>query len=132
MPPLLTLFRPPTGDGSNIPSSSPPYTDLILHRAQFARRDNVFFNSVPVKEKNAFVIICTITSSPTTPPPPSPVPCRPVPKELLETLGSLLDDPVYSDVEFVFPRRRRSGRYAKKIYANRKLIERADYFKASE
>jgi hypothetical protein len=92
----------------------------------------VYFHSNAVKDPDAFVIICTITSSPVTPVPPGTIPRQPVPKDLLETLGSLLDDPVYSDVEFVFPRRGRSIKNPRKIWANRKLIERADYFKASE
>ncbi|KAF8549323.1 hypothetical protein OG21DRAFT_609955 [Imleria badia] len=32
--------------------------------AQFARRDFVYYDSTPVKESDAFLIICTITSSP--------------------------------------------------------------------
>ncbi|KIM89085.1 hypothetical protein PILCRDRAFT_812980 [Piloderma croceum F 1598] len=98
--------------------------------AQFARRDNVYFHSNQVKDTDAFVVICNITSSPVTPTPPSTIPRQAVPKDLLETLGSLLDDPLYSDVEFVFPRRGRGVKNPRKIWANRKLIERADYFKA--
>ena len=104
---------------------------MFILRAQFARRDNVYFQSGAVKDTDAFVVICNIASSPVIPVPPSPIPRQPVPKVLLETLGSLLDDPLYSDVEFVFPRRGRSAKNPKKIWANRKLIERADYFKAS-
>ena len=106
------------------------FTDIHV-RAQFARRDNVYFHSNGVKDADAFIIICTITSSPVTPVPPGSIPRQPVPKDLLETLGSLLDDPVYSDVEFVFPRRGRGVRNSRKIWANRKLIERTDYFKTS-
>lgn len=86
---------------------------------------------MPVKEQDAFVVICTITSSPATPPPPSTIPRQVVPKDLLETMGSLLDDPVYSDVEFVFPRHG-SAKSPRKIWANRKIIERSDYFKTSK
>jgi hypothetical protein len=92
----------------------------------------VYFHSNIVKDADAFVVICTITSSPITPVPPSTIPRQQVPKDLLETLGSLLDDPMYSDVEFVFPRRGRSIKNSRKIWANRKLIERADYFKTSK
>ena len=53
-----------------------------------------------------------------------------VPKDFLERVGALLDDPLYSDVEFVLPKKRRS-REARRIYANRKILERADYFQSS-
>jgi hypothetical protein len=98
--------------------------------AQFARRDNVYYNSNAVKDQDAFLVVCTITSSPVAPAPPSPIARQRVPKDLLENIGSLLDDPVYSDVEFVFPRRGRDPKNSRKIWANRKLIERTDYFKA--
>lgn len=67
--------------------------------------------------------------------PPAPTcetPSQFVPKDLLETIGSLLGDAAYSDVEFVFPRRGRgSHKNPRRIFANRKIIERAEYFKAS-
>lgn len=95
--------------------------------AQFARRDNVYYHSNAVKEQDAFLIICTITSSPAVPAQPPSAPAQLVPKDFLERVGSLLDDPLYSDVEFVLPYRGRSKGF-RCIYANRKILQRADYF----
>ncbi|KAF9241135.1 hypothetical protein BU15DRAFT_87359 [Melanogaster broomeanus] len=95
--------------------------------AQFARRDHVYYHSTPVKETDAFLIICTITSSPRLPLQPPNAPAQLVPKDFLERVGTLLDDPLYSDVEFVLPTRGRP-RERRTIYANRKILERADYF----
>ncbi|KAG1772339.1 hypothetical protein EDD22DRAFT_860612 [Suillus occidentalis] len=95
--------------------------------AQFARRDNVYYHSNAVKEQDAFLIICTITSSPAVPAQPPSAPAQLVPKDFLERVGSLLDDPLYSDVEFVLPHRGRSKSF-RCIYANRKILQRADYF----
>lgn len=107
-----------------------PFWPQILRRAQFARRDHVYYHSTPVKESDAFLIICTITSSPQPPIQPPTNPTQPVPKSYLECVGALLDDPLYSDVEFVVPSR---GRPKEKriIYANKKLLQRADYFQSS-
>ncbi|KIJ62629.1 hypothetical protein HYDPIDRAFT_182673 [Hydnomerulius pinastri MD-312] len=95
--------------------------------AQFARRDHVYYHSNPVKENDAFLIICTITSSPHAPVQPPATPAQFVPKDFLERVGALLDDPLYSDVEFVLPKRGRPSE-TRTIYANRKILERADYF----
>ncbi|GLB38245.1 putative RNA recognition motif containing protein [Lyophyllum shimeji] len=96
--------------------------------AQFAKRDNVYYTPHAVKAHDAFVIICTITSSPAPPPAAPSHPRRSVPKGLLDTVGALLDDPVYSDVEFIIPGRAGSLKTARRIWASRKLLERADYF----
>ncbi|WVQ76809.1 hypothetical protein IAR50_006483 [Cryptococcus sp. DSM 104548] len=50
-----------------------------------------------------------------------------VPKELVMGIGSMLDDPLYSDVEFIIPSR---DGPPKKIYAIKKLLRRYDYFEA--
>ncbi|WRT65011.1 uncharacterized protein IL334_001952 [Kwoniella shivajii] len=55
---------------------------------------------------------------------------RVVPKDLISSVGSMLDDPLYSDVEFVIPARRGSGSAPRRIYANKKLLNRCDYFEA--
>lgn len=96
--------------------------------AQFARRDAVYYQSTPVKAQDAFVIICTITSSPANPRPIPTLPRQPVPKVLLDTVGALLDDPLYSDVQFIIPRRHQDFRYARRIWASRRMLERAEYF----
>lgn len=98
-------------------------------RAQFARRDSVYYQSLPVKAQDAFVIICTITSSPATP--SQTLPRQPVPKALLDTVGSLLDDPLYSDVQFIIPNRHQSLNNARKIWASKKLLQRSEYFETS-
>ncbi|OJT12800.1 hypothetical protein TRAPUB_10635 [Trametes pubescens] len=46
--------------------------------------------------------------------------------DLLDTMGSLLDDPVYSDVEFVLPQRGRGE--SRKIYAARRMLRRIEHF----
>lgn len=85
---------------------------------------------MPVKTNDAFVIVCTITSSPTKPPAYT-IPRQPVPRALLDTVGSLLDDPLYSDVQFIIPKRGQSISHAWKIWASKKLLKRADYFHTS-
>lgn len=97
--------------------------------AQFAKRDHVYYNSHSVKEVDALLIVCTITSSPQVPVSPPSVPMQLVPKDFLERVGGLLDDPLYSDVEFILPRRGKT-KEARRIYANKKILERADYFQS--
>lgn len=96
--------------------------------AQFARRDNVYYQSHGVKSHDAFVILCTITSSPAPPPPIPSHPRQSVPKGLLDTVGALLNDPLYSDVEFIIPGRAGKLRSARRIWASRRLLKRAEYF----
>jgi hypothetical protein len=100
---------------------------ILYPRAQFARRDSVYYQSISAKSQDAFVIVCTITStsSPTTLLPPGSN--LSVPKTLIDTVGSLLDDPLYSDVEFVIMRPRNSPK-ARRIWASRKLLQRAEHF----
>lgn len=102
----------------------------IYSRAQFAKRDNVFYQSLPVKAHDAFVIICQITSSP-APPPVQTLPKQPVPKSLIDTVGMLLDDPRYADVEFILPSRSGDTKETRRIFASKRLLERADYFHTS-
>ncbi|KDQ62554.1 hypothetical protein JAAARDRAFT_30458 [Jaapia argillacea MUCL 33604] len=96
--------------------------------AQFARRDAVYYQPTNVKQNDAFLIICTITSSPSVPIPPPPIPRKSVPKDLLDSVGALLDDPIYSDVEFIIPRRGQDVKEPRRIWAARRLLRRADYF----
>jgi hypothetical protein len=103
---------------------------------QFAKRDSVYFGSPAVRQTDSFVVICTITSSPVPPTNPPRFKKRLVPSAMLDVIGSLLDDPTYSDVEFVFPNKRPSkravGPHPKKIWASKKLLMRAEYFEASK
>ena len=109
----------------------PPQSANIYSRAQFARRDMVYYSRHNVKTQDAFVMICTITTEPASPQPPS-IPRMSVPKGLLDAFGSMLDDHMYSDIEFVLPRRGGGLRNARKIYAAKKILRRADYFDSSE
>lgn len=61
-------------------------------RAQFARRDAVYYQASTVRQADAMLIICTITSSPVPPVPLPSIPRQPVPKDLLDAMGSLLDE----------------------------------------
>lgn len=86
-----------------------------------------------VKTPDAFLIVCTITSSPAAPLQPPSIPRVPVPKDLLFSIGTMLDDPAYSDIEFVLPRRSRNSFHgAKTIKAAKKLLQRVEYFDTSE
>jgi hypothetical protein len=117
--------------------------------AQFAKRDAVFYNSNIVRHVDAFLIICNITSAPTAPPPASVVnvPMKSVPRGLMDAVGAMLDDPVYSDVVFVLPAKDRRGsggggpgrrgrvskaRRPRTIYAAKKILQRVEYFDTSE
>jgi hypothetical protein len=101
-------------------------------RAQFARRDAVYWQPHSVKSPDAFLIVCTITSSPAPPLQPPSIPRLHVPRDLLFSIGTLLDDPAYSDIEFVLPRRGRSSLHgAKTIKAAKKLLQRVEYFDTS-
>jgi hypothetical protein len=50
----------------------------------------------------------------------------------MSSISSLLDDPLYSDVEFVFPRLGEGAHAMKRIYAISKLLKRCEYFDSSE
>ncbi|KAI0820427.1 hypothetical protein BC628DRAFT_1330305 [Trametes gibbosa] len=94
--------------------------------SQFARRDVVYYQANTVRQQDAFLVICSITATAT---PPAPVPSilpYTVPRDILDTVGALLDDPVYSDVVFVLPQHTRTGPHT--IYAARKLLQRVEYF----
>jgi hypothetical protein len=91
----------------------------------------VYYSKSIVKANDAFVITCTISSTP-GPPTPSPLIHKSlVPKDLLESVGQLLDDPLYSDIEFVLPSRNPRMPTSRRIYASKRLLNRADYFDSS-
>ncbi|KAG6878495.1 hypothetical protein C0993_005424 [Termitomyces sp. T159_Od127] len=119
-----------TGDGISSTHIAAFLALKVNPRAQFARRDHVYFNSTGVKNQDAFIILCNITSSPIPPPHPPAYRIQTVAKSLLETVGALLDDPLYSDVEFVIPGRRGDMKAARRILASRTLLRRADYFES--
>lgn len=123
---------------------------LFTHcRAQFARRDSLYYQSTSVKQQDAIVIICTITSAPVPPVGSPSIPLQLVPKTLLGSIGGLLDEyvpsrfrrckalihllsPNYSDVEFVIPRRRGARKDLRRIYAAKGLLRRVEYFDTSK
>ncbi|KZT64613.1 hypothetical protein DAEQUDRAFT_732388 [Daedalea quercina L-15889] len=98
--------------------------------AQFARRDTVYYLNSNIMRQNAFLVICTISTAPSFPEPAPAVPRSMAPRGLLDTMGGLLDDPLYSDVVFILPRRDKSVAAARRIYAARKLLRRVEYFDA--
>ncbi|KAG9315722.1 hypothetical protein JVU11DRAFT_3369 [Chiua virens] len=49
--------------------------------------DHVYYHSTPVKDADAFLIVCTITSSPQTPVQPPATPTQVVPKSYLDCVG---------------------------------------------
>lgn len=53
-----------------------------------------------------------------------------VPSKLVKVFGSLLDDPVYSDVEFVLSKTAGRGK-ERTILASSKVLKRFDYFQSS-
>jgi len=92
----------------------------------------VYWQPHSVKTPDAFLIVCTITSSPASPVQPPSIPRMAVPRDLLFSVGAMLDDPAYSDIEFVLPRRGRSSlQGAKTIKAAKKLLQRVEYFDTS-
>lgn len=77
----------------------------------FMKRSEAYYNNVAIKAANAFLIVCTITYSPTPPTTHSPLYTlqhdghwmsrRLVPVDLLNAFSSMFNDPRYSDVRFV-------------------------------
>jgi len=104
----------------------------VINRASFARRDAVYYSRHNVKTQDAVVIICTISSHPVSPQPPPVIPKMIVPKDLLDAVGSLLDDPLYCDIEFIIPTRGRNLKNARRLYAAKSLLSRAEYFETSD
>lgn len=114
---------------SRPPQDSCPYN---RHRAHFARRDLIYYQNNSVRNSDAFIITCRISSSPTPVPiETTPTAYRSVPTKLVKVIGSLLDDPVYSDVEFVLCQRARKSEQ-RSILASSKILRRFDYFESSE
>ncbi|OSX60020.1 hypothetical protein POSPLADRAFT_1148932 [Postia placenta MAD-698-R-SB12] len=95
--------------------------------AQFLKREQLY--AYPsIRQQDTLVIICTITSAQIVTAPQPTISYRTVPKALLSAVGGLLDDPMYSDVEFILPRKGSKTANARRIYAARKLLSRVEYF----
>lgn len=60
------------------------------------------------------------------------IPRKAVPRSLMDAVGGLLDDPVYSDVEFVIPGRKGHIKSARTVYAAKRVLKRVDYFDTSQ
>ena len=52
----------------------------------------MYYQPASVKQSDAFVIICTITSVATAPAPVPTIPLYVVPKDFLDSIGGLLDE----------------------------------------
>lgn len=102
---------------------------LTFYRSQFANRDSLSYMH---QEDSILTVTCKITTSPSTPPLRANFDRLPVPKQLIDTFGALLDDPLYSDVEFLLPRPGHDLIDARRILASRRLLTRAEYFNSSK
>ncbi len=127
---LIALFRLQIGDGIYITTISAVLRLIHIERPQFARRDSVYYQSAQARTDDAFIIICTITSSPSIPKAWS-APRQHIPKTLLDTVGELLDDASYADVTFVIAKRKRGNTITRTICASKKMLQRAEYFETS-
>ncbi|GAA5908157.1 hypothetical protein JCM6882_005959 [Rhodosporidiobolus microsporus] len=102
--------------------------------AQMISRRDAYYNNPAAKAADAFLIICTIVSTPTLPSPPPSTSSVPVPKDLVRAYASLFDDPDYSDVVFRIRPESGTGRKGgkvkeKRLYAAKKILAgRSEYF----
>ncbi|GAA5861912.1 hypothetical protein JCM1840_006872 [Sporobolomyces johnsonii] len=96
----------------------------------FWRRTEAYYSNQHTRADDAFLIICTIVSSPTLPTTP-PLPHLLIPKDLVNSFASLFDDPDYSDVVFRI-RPESTGKQKvreKRLYAAKKVLAgRSEYF----
>ncbi|GAA5978850.1 hypothetical protein JCM11641_003586 [Rhodosporidiobolus odoratus] len=101
--------------------------------ASMISRREAYYNNPNTRNADAFLVVCTITSSPSLPSVPSS-PQVLIPKNLVHAYASLFDDPAYADVLFrIRPengRRDRKGNVKeKRLYAARKILAgRSEYF----
>ncbi|BGP13051.1 hypothetical protein JCM10213v2_000970 [Rhodosporidiobolus nylandii] len=101
--------------------------------ASMISRREAYYNNPSTRASDAFIVVCTIVSSPTLPTSP-PVPHLLIPKDLVSAYASLFDDPDYADI--VFRIRPENGRKAgngrvkeKRLYAAKKVLAgRSEYF----
>lgn len=75
----------------------------VVRNSQSGMRSSTTPNTIC--HVDAFLIICNITLSPSAPSPAPTVPLKVVRQELMDAVGGMLDDPVYSDVAFIQPER---------------------------
>ncbi|GAA5870533.1 hypothetical protein JCM16303_001513 [Sporobolomyces ruberrimus] len=99
----------------------------------FWRRSEAYYNNPATRSSDAFLILCTITSSPELPA-ITTTPQVSIPKDLVSSFASLFDDPEYCDVVFrIRPEDdegRRKGR-EKRLYAAKKILAgRSEYFES--
>ncbi|GAA6007942.1 hypothetical protein JCM11491_006550 [Sporobolomyces phaffii] len=99
----------------------------------FWRRSEAYYNNPATRTSDAFLIICTITSSPTLPATVT-APHLSIPKDLVNSFASLFNDPEYCDVMFRIrledDEGRRKGR-EKRLFAAKKILAgRSEYFES--
>ncbi|GAA6001236.1 hypothetical protein JCM10207_007478 [Rhodosporidiobolus poonsookiae] len=101
--------------------------------ASMISRREAYYNNPNTRAADAFLIVCTIVSSPSLPTSP-PAPHLLIPKDLVRAYASLFNDPDYSDIVFrIRPEngaRDRNGKVKeKKLYAAKKVLAgRSEYF----
>lgn len=112
----------------------------------FWKRSEAYYNNPTTRNSDGFLIICTITSSPSVPIVPPNPPLATVPRDLLDSFAGLFNDPEYCDIVFRIRfgeddtveeddqgQMRKKGRSReKKLYAAKKILSgRSEYFRAS-
>lgn len=66
----------------------------------------VYYRANSVWQQDAFLVICTISSSPAVPVLPPVLPRQLVPKDLVDAMGSLLDEYVHVVAKVDYPTER--------------------------
>ncbi|GAA5820780.1 hypothetical protein JCM11251_003157 [Rhodosporidiobolus azoricus] len=101
--------------------------------AQMISRRDAYYNNAAARAADAFLVICTIVSTPTLPTSPPPATHTSIPKTLVSAYASLFDDPDYSDVVFRIRPEKVEGRRRKvkekRLFAAKKILAgRSEYF----
>ncbi|GAA5895027.1 BTB/POZ and MATH domain-containing protein [Sporobolomyces salmoneus] len=104
----------------------------------FWKRSEAYYSNPATRSSDAFLIVCTITSSPVLPA-TSNVPLVSIPKDLVNSYASLFDDPEYCDVVFrIRPEDednqgggKNKRKREKKLFAAKKILSgRSEYFQS--